>query len=279
MICNKSNITDTKSNMGVENTQSNSFYDSIYRTEDYAFRFAEGHPDYFILKKKLGKIKAKIGISNPKCLEIGSGRGGLQDVEDDYTGVDISISVKNNYHKDFCCASATDLPFDDNTFDIVWSMYCLEHVHDPEKALKEILRVTKTGGYILMNPAWHCRKWAADGYQVRPYSDFKLGGKIYKFIIPFLDNVVVRSVAIIPVRLRAILYYIYFKKSKNMPFLYRKIRANYEVYWQADSDACNDMDPLSLMLWFESRGHEVISHHKWINKLTSTHGYVDIIKK
>ncbi len=43
-------------------------------------------------------------------------------------------------------ASAENLPFEDNSFDMVISIHVLEHVPDREKAIKEINRVLKKGG-------------------------------------------------------------------------------------------------------------------------------------
>lgn len=41
---------------------------------------------------------------------------------------------------------ARAMPFNDNTFDFVYSYHALEHIPDPELALKEIQRVLKIGG-------------------------------------------------------------------------------------------------------------------------------------
>lgn len=43
-------------------------------------------------------------------------------------------------------ASAEELPFPDNTFDMVFSVHVLEHVPDRKKAINEINRVLKPGG-------------------------------------------------------------------------------------------------------------------------------------
>lgn len=45
--------------------------------------------------------------------------------------------------------SATELPFDDGQFDVVCSFKVLAHVPEIERAFKEMLRVTKPGGYVL----------------------------------------------------------------------------------------------------------------------------------
>jgi ubiquinone/menaquinone biosynthesis C-methylase UbiE len=43
-------------------------------------------------------------------------------------------------------ADILDLPFADNSFDIVFCNHVLEHIEDDAKAIKELYRVLKTGG-------------------------------------------------------------------------------------------------------------------------------------
>lgn len=47
-------------------------------------------------------------------------------------------------------ASGDNLPFTDNSVDFVFSSHVLEHFFDPIKAIKEWLRVTKQGGYVVI---------------------------------------------------------------------------------------------------------------------------------
>jgi ubiquinone/menaquinone biosynthesis C-methylase UbiE len=47
-------------------------------------------------------------------------------------------------------ASATELPFEDESFDVVCSFKVLAHVPDIGKALAEIARVTRPGGHMLL---------------------------------------------------------------------------------------------------------------------------------
>ena len=57
----------------------------------------------------------------------------------------------------FVCASATDLPFDDNSFDVIIMNDFMEHVSEPEAALNEARRLIKPGGRIFINfpPYYH----------------------------------------------------------------------------------------------------------------------------
>lgn len=45
-------------------------------------------------------------------------------------------------------ADATDLPFEDETFDAIIAMHMLYHLSDPSKGLAEMRRVLKSGGFL-----------------------------------------------------------------------------------------------------------------------------------
>jgi len=57
---------------------------------------------------------------------------------------------------EFLMADAQHLPFRDDWFDFCFSQNAFEHIPDPEKALREMVRVTKTGGliYLMFDPLW-----------------------------------------------------------------------------------------------------------------------------
>lgn len=62
-------------------------------------------------------------------------------------------------YNDILCVDLCNIPFDENTFDIVISEDVLEHICDFEKAMKEILRVLKVGGkHIFTVPLHEGRK-------------------------------------------------------------------------------------------------------------------------
>jgi SAM-dependent methyltransferase len=195
-------------------------------------------------------------VERARCVEIGCGRGAYQDLVRDYTGVDLSDTVAQYLRKPFVQASATQLPFPDNTFDATWTIWVFEHVPDPEIAMSELRRVLKPGGLLFFAPAWQCRPWAADGYPVRPYSDFGLGGKLYKAAIPLRNSVAWRAMFMFPRRVRRLAACRLLPGP--MPYRYRRIRGNFDKFWMSDSDAINSMDPYEAVLWFASRGDEVL---------------------
>ena len=49
----------------------------------------------------------------------------------------------------FSCGNAERLPFSDGMFDVVRGNEFLHHVHNPQKAINEMVRVTKKGGCVL----------------------------------------------------------------------------------------------------------------------------------
>lgn len=62
------------------------------------------------------------------------------------------IEVGRQRHPDleFVHANALDLPFDDDTFDMVTISYGLRNIPDTDLALREMLRVTKPGGKVVI---------------------------------------------------------------------------------------------------------------------------------
>jgi SAM-dependent methyltransferase len=224
-----------------------------YETE--YIRVAEKAATNAHIEEKVSEFVKQFNLNDRPVLEIGSGRGYLQDVAENYTGLDISPNVARFYHKKFVLGSATAMPFPDNSFDGVWSIWVFEHVPNPEQALREARRVTRDNGVIFLLPAWNCTSWAADGYEVRPYSDFGLAGKLIKASIPMRSSQAYRALALVPIR-SARGWVARFGPTK---LRYRRLTPNYEKYWVPDSDAVNSIDSHEAMLWFLTRGDECLN--------------------
>lgn len=92
-------------------------------------------------------IKKKYCNNNAKVLEIGAGNGRFQDIFDDYTAVDITENSKKYFHKPYIVIKDKEpYPFENDTFDLIFTNAVFEHIPDIDTALKEMKRVLKVGG-------------------------------------------------------------------------------------------------------------------------------------
>lgn len=215
----------------------------------------DGHPRYPVVAEFIDRYSMR----QARCVEVGCGKGGLSEIVDDYVGVDLSEVAGREIQKPFVAASATDLPFKASTFDAGWTVTTLEHVPDPEDALEELRRVVRGGGLLYVAPAWFCRTWAAQGYAVRPYSDFGVRGKIVKASIPLRNSLAWRLPGVVVRRTLRLLGRLARRRGpRRFPFV--PLVPSYDVIWTSDSDAVASMDPFDVILWFRDRGDTIVSH-------------------
>jgi len=106
-----------------------------------------------------GKLLKGIELKGKEFLEIGCGLGYFSQMAykkgANVTAVDIGERLVEKTKKKIpdakiLLASAADLPFKDECFDIVLSTEVIEHVEDQKKALSEQMRVLKKGGYLVL---------------------------------------------------------------------------------------------------------------------------------
>lgn len=99
--------------------------------------------------------------SGDKVLDVGCGNGRLlelwKDEGVDYVGVDqsealIAIAKKRHLDVPFFVAEIADLPFDDDTFDVLYCIAVFCHIPPAaqQQALCEMKRVLKPGGKVVM---------------------------------------------------------------------------------------------------------------------------------
>jgi len=105
----------------------------------------------------------------------------------DQRALEANVSAWVSHQK----ADVTQLPFEDNTFDSCRSERVFQHLREPEKALDEMVRVTKPGGWIVIFDAdwgtlsintsetdleWRLVRFKAEHLQHNGYSGRKLLG-------------------------------------------------------------------------------------------------------
>lgn len=129
-------------------------------TKDF---FVKLRKERYSLEPHTLEIISSLGVQGKKVLEVGCGLGtdGRQFAENgaDYFAVDLAprhielakkafelFGLKGNFR----VADAENLPFDDNSFDLVYSHGVLHHTPDTQKAIDDIYRVLKPGGKAII---------------------------------------------------------------------------------------------------------------------------------
>ncbi len=110
-----------------------------------------------IISALLERISTSLNNPNPKILDVGCGTGGnlrMLAKHGRVEGVDISQDAV-----DFChergldtvrLGAAEQLPYEDNSFDIITSLDVIEHLDDDVEGLREIKRVLRPDGRVLL---------------------------------------------------------------------------------------------------------------------------------
>ena len=199
---------------------------------------------------------SRFGLANARTLEIGAGSGTLQDLTEDYTGLDIAESAARFFHKPFVQGSATELPFEESSFDVIWSVWTLEHVPDPELALEEMRRVVRDGGYIYLHPAWNNPTWASAPYLGIPADKIRTLDRLkLALTLTIQNNPVYRATHQSGTRLLRALAGVAMPPTR---LRYHEMVPNYATYAYPDADAVNSIDCFEAALWFETRGDALL---------------------
>lgn len=156
-----------------------SFDENYFSSHTYANITFAKYSMYWWSNRFYAMLARRYGRRGSRFLEVGSGMGHLTgQLEDTFEtfGCDInhwavkkSKEVADKSHLQ--TASAQELPFKNNSFNVVIIKHIVEHLPDPQKAINEIARVTEPGGtLILATPnldsllkPWKGDKWI--GYQ------------------------------------------------------------------------------------------------------------------
>lgn len=157
-------------------------------------------PDAINIYSKISKGK--------KILEIGSGSGFFTipaaktiGIEGEIVALDIQkemlekISKKliKNENKNIknirlVKASAYDIPYPAETFDVVFTVSALQEIPDPHKALLEAYRVLKVGGLVsisefIPDPDWPLRKTVEKQLSAAGFSSLTRYGNLLRYTI------------------------------------------------------------------------------------------------
>lgn len=117
-------------------------------------RNAETHAAHLLPHLRPGSRVLDVGCG-PGTISVGLAKaiepGELHGIDMEESQIEIaraSAAAGGHTNTDFQVGDATDLPFEDNSFDAAHTHAVLMHVPDTEKALSEIMRVLKPGGIL-----------------------------------------------------------------------------------------------------------------------------------
>jgi ubiquinone/menaquinone biosynthesis C-methylase UbiE len=139
-------------------------YDSYYLKPDWWFQFRY---DTQVKRKTFlhlyKKVKGNRSLTNQKVLEIGFGSGAVLfsfDTTCELAGVEISHSAveratrkaeEKGYRAfDFKIVNDESLPYQDESFHVVFASHVIEHVENDKKLLEEIRRVLRPDGMAIV---------------------------------------------------------------------------------------------------------------------------------
>ncbi len=101
---------------------------------------------------KLNRIQLEFLIDNvgleSEVLDVGCGNGDFLKHFSNSCGIDFSeemVAITKNHNLNACIGDATNLAFDDNSFDYAFSFKVFAHVPNCERMLSEMVRVSRKG--------------------------------------------------------------------------------------------------------------------------------------
>jgi SAM-dependent methyltransferase len=199
-----------------------------------------------------------------KLLDLGCGNGWssyfLADAGFDVTGLDLNpefFEPPPRPNVRFTQGSMLALPVEDGSFDLVASYQALEHVPDPEQALREMLRAVRPGGTItivspnmlsILSPlagmtryAWRNRPLMSILIRTPDMPRHPPGNTLPENVASLFGN----SLSVLKKLL-----------SRDAQFTMRE--PDLRPPFHADNDACYVCNPFDLLKFFRAQGCQVL---------------------
>lgn len=241
----------------------------------------EAIPDFKKVPKEMAELMnflKKHVDENAIVLELGGSRYQNRSGYPNYTfknyiPLDISYSSIKGYVEMYnrygVVADACKLPFKNSSIDVIFTHTFLEHPLKPEDVLSEIDRVLKPGGYVIHSDAWNCRWWQHYGIVgIKKFKEMSVREKLIYLAAKFTEIKLIRFPISIMKRMNRLLFY---SKKSNIKLKYIKLNPNYDLYLYCDEDAASSIDPVDVMLYYNSRNYTLIPKLNFINKLFFRH--------
>ncbi len=108
-------------------------------------------------ENKVNRLDSIVPLKNKKILDIGTEDCYFIDLLNEKSGVNVTVGLNigsiGSYRGEKDCITLYDginIPFPDSTFDVVTILMTIHHMDKPEGTLKEVFRVLKKGGKLII---------------------------------------------------------------------------------------------------------------------------------
>ena len=106
--------------------------------------------NYNFKNKKILVVGAGTGVELIRFHKIKADVYALEPDDKAFEILQIKARINNVPQKKIIKAVAENIPFKDRSFDFIYCYTVLEHVQDVKNSIREMIRVTKAGGYIFI---------------------------------------------------------------------------------------------------------------------------------
>ena len=122
-------------------------------------------------------------LNYSQALEVGSGISPVSESSDkviysDLSPTAISFLSRSGYAKKGLAQSATELPIKDSSVDVIICSEVIEHIRDHLNALKEMYRVLKPGGTLLLTVPVQEKLFAVDDEFVNHHRRYEVSSLV-----------------------------------------------------------------------------------------------------
>lgn len=130
--------------------------------------------NWLIVRLNRDAVARRAHVCRGALLDVGCGAKPYESLlaphVESYTGLEHPDTVHDRERVDVW-GSADELPFEDRSFDTVISFHVLEHTEEPATVLREMARVLRPGGRVLLAVpfVWGIHEAPRDFYRFTPY--------------------------------------------------------------------------------------------------------------
>jgi 2-polyprenyl-3-methyl-5-hydroxy-6-metoxy-1,4-benzoquinol methylase len=136
------------------------------------------------LRLVFSRLLGRQEVQGKRVLDAGAGIGHFSQTLADWGALLVSVDmgpallrkVRQKSAAQVVAGSILDLPFPDQTFDVVLCTEVVEHTTDPSRAVAELCRVAASGSLLVLttpNRLWKAAVVVANALRLRPYRGYE----------------------------------------------------------------------------------------------------------